>query len=468
MTGTPEKPAGSDRDALIAAVDRLGRFAAELTPVAIPQAVRTRIELMLVDLIGVTVAGTSTPEFAALLSAWSAPAGDAPVIGTVAATTPDTAALLGATAACMLELDEGNKHAQGHPAVHVVFAALAAAQLHEGPVSGENLFVAIAAGYEVAARLGQALRRDPQWHTHGHWGAAGAACAAALIGGAGPAEISAAIDSAAGLMTITPWSIVLAGDFTRNLWAGSANVAGLNAARLARAGLVGNTGALHSALGTIVGSIDADVVVHRLGDDWLVTEGYGKLHSSCSYTHVGIDIVQQLREVHPFTPEAVKAIRVGTHSLARPLFPAGPQNRLAAMFSFPFVVATAIISDHVDPAAMDPAGPHFTQASRLAELVRMEVRPEFDALLPLERWTSVEIDLADGRTLSGSQPNPIGDADHKPLGNADIDNKLNYLIGETRAVMVRSAVQEIARATDVAAALSSAAEAVAEGVMSGG
>lgn len=468
MTDAPRKPAGSDRDAVIAAVDVLGRFAAGLTPVAIPPAVRTRIELMLVDLVGVTVAGTSTPEFAALLNAWSAPTGDAPVLGTVVATTPETAALLGATAACMLELDEGNKHAQGHPAVQVVFAALAAVQLRKEPVSGEDLFVAIAAGYEVAARLGRALRRDPQWHTHGHWGAAGAACAAALISGADAAEISAAIDSSAGLMTITPWSIVLAGDFTRNLWAGSANVAGLNAARLARSRLVGNTGVLHSVLGTIVGSLDADVLLHGLGDDWLVTEGYGKLHSSCSYTHVGIDIVQQLREVHPFTPAAVRAVRVGTHSLARPLFPAGPRNRLAAMFSFPFVVATAIINDRVDPAAMDPAGPRFTEASRLAELVRMEVRPDFDALLPLERWTSVEIDLADGRTLSGSQPNPIGDADYKPLGDAEIDSKLKYLIGETRAIMVRSAVQDIARATDVAAALSSAAAAVAEGRVSGG
>jgi 2-methylcitrate dehydratase PrpD len=458
--------AASDRDAVIAAVDALGRFAAEQTPATVPPAVRARLELMLVDLVGVTAAGAGTPEFAALLDAWSAPAGDAPVLGTNVTTVPETAALLGATAACMLELDEGNKHAQGHPAVQVVFAALAAAQLRREPVSGEQLLVAIAAGYEVAARLGRALRRDPLWHTHGHWGAAGAACAAALLGDAGAAEISAAIDSAAGLMTITPWSIVLAGDFTRNLWVGSANVAGLNAARLARAGLVGNTGALHSVLGTIVGSLNADDLLRGLGRDWLVTEGYGKLHSSCSYTHVGVDIVQQLRRDHPFAPGDVRGVRVGTHSLARPLFPAGPENRLAAMFSFPFVVAAAIINDQVDPAAMDPAGLHFTDASHLAELVRMEVRPDFDALLPLERWTSVDIDLVDGRTLSGSQPNPIGDADYAPLGDAEIDRKVQHLIGAAGAVAARSVVQDIVRATDVVAALSSAAAAVAGGVVS--
>jgi 2-methylcitrate dehydratase PrpD len=461
VNNTPAEHAGSDRDAVITAVDALGQFAAELTPATIPPTVRTRLELMLVDLVGVTATGAATPEFAALLDAWSTPAGDAPILGTNLTTVPETAALLGATAACMLELDEGNKHAQGHPAVQVVFAALAAAQLRREPVSGDQLLVAIAAGYEVAARLGRALRRDPLWHTHGHWGAAGAACAAALIGGAGAAEISGAIDSAAGLMTITPWAIVLAGDFTRNLWVGSANVAGLNAARLARAGLVGNTGALHSVLGTIVGSLDADDLVRGLGRDWLVTEGYGKLHSSCSYTHVGIDIVQQLRRDHPFTPADVRGVRVGTHSLARPLFPAGPANRLAAMFSFPFVMAAAIINDRVDPAAMDPTGLHFAEASHLAELVRMEVLPDFDARLPLERWTSVDIDLVDGRTLSGSEPNPIGDADHAPLGGAEIDRKLQHLMGTAGAAAARLAVQDIVRATDVVAALSSAAAAVA-------
>jgi 2-methylcitrate dehydratase PrpD len=457
----------SERAEVIEAVGELGRFAAELTRSFIPPAVIARLELMLVDLFGVTLAGVATPEFGRLLSAWNVPEGHAPVFGTRQSTNPETAAMLVATAACMLELDEGNKHAQGHPAVQIVFAALAAAQLSDRPVRGDELLVAIAAGYEVAARFGRALTRNTLWHTHGHWGAAGAACAAALIGGASGEEVSAAIDSSAGLMTVAPWAIVLAGDFTRNLWVGSANVAGLIAARLARAGLAKNSGALHAVLGTIVGTLDAHSLTAGLGEHWLVAEGYGKTHSSCSYTHGAVDIVQDLRKEHPFTAADVRSVLVETHSLAAPLFRPSGNSRLSAMFSLPFVVAAAIVNEHVDPAAMDPGGATFSQSKQLSRLVDVAVSPDFDALLPGERWTSVEIELIDRTRLNGSTANPRGDADHLPFGVAQIDEKLRLLIGAPLTAVVRTAVADLLCATDVTAAWTKSASAVTKGINNG-
>ncbi len=454
----------SDRVELIEAVDELGRFAAELTYSSIPPLVTARLELMLVDLFGVTLAGVATPEFGRLLSAWKAPEGDSPVLGTSRSTNPEAAVMLVATAACMLELDEGNKHAQGHPAVQVVFAALAAAQLSDRPVRGEELLVAITAGYEVAARFGRALTRNTLWHTHGHWGAAGAACAAALIGGASAEEVSAAIDSSAGLMTVAPWAIVLTGDFTRNLWVGTANVAGLTAARLARAGLARNSGALHAVLGTIVGTLDARSLTAELGEHWLVAEGYGKTHSSCSYTHGAVDIVQDLRDEHPFTASDVRSVRVETHSLAAPLFRPGGGSRLSAMFSLPFVVAAAIVNERVDPAAMDPEGPTFGQSEQLSRLVDVAVSPDFDALLPNERWTSVEIELVDGTRLNGRTANPRGDADHLPLGVAQINEKLRLLIGAPLTAAIATAVADLLCATDVTTAWEKSASAIAKGI----
>lgn len=411
------------------AIEELGVFGHALEWSAVPADVRARTTPMLADLLGAVVAGIRTPEMHGLVRAWAPPPGEAPVLGTSITTTPEESAYLLATAACVLELDEGNKYAAGHPAAHVVFAALASAQSAGRPVAGHEFLTAVVAGYEVAARFGRATRRHPEWHTHGHWGVTGAAAASALIGGGSSDEIAAAIDAATGLMHVTPWNTVLSGSFTRNLWMAGANAAGLHAARLARAGLVTNTGQAHHSLGTIVGSLDVDSLTDQLGHTWLAAGGYLKQHASCSYTHAAVDIVQSLLRGEPRQPEDVAAVRVVTHSLARPLLGRHPANRLAAMFSLPFVASNAVVNGRVDPDTMEPGSAAFEAAEAFSDRVDVEISPRLDAELPRRRCTEVVLEFADGTTLGLGQPNPIGDADHFPLGSDQVRHKLARLVG---------------------------------------
>lgn len=448
----------TDRAELISAVDELAKFAAALSFGDVPVVAQERLGLLLTDLWGVTVAGAGTTEMTQLFSAWDTPAGDAPILGTSEATTPEAAAFLNAVSACLLELDEGNKHSQGHPAVHVVFAAMAAVQLSDRRVTGAEFLVAIVAGYEIAARFGHALNRNPQWHTHGHWGAVGAACAATLIAGGSPEEIAAAMDASGGLMTVAPWTMVLDGNFTRNLWVATASTAGLQAARLARSGLVSNSGALDSSLGTIIGTLDASTLVDGVGSRWFITEGYIKSHSSCAYTHGAIDAIQELKARHQLSVDGVSTdvvdVLVTTTSLARPLFRREAHNRLSAMFSFPFVVAAALLNPKVDPAAMDPTGATFGLASELSARVRMATSAEFDRMLPRERWVRVEITLSDGSVLVASAANSIGDADNSPLGREKIADKLVALIGRDEVSAVERVVADLVASADASATIS--------------
>lgn len=437
----------------IAAVDELAAFAASLSYADLPVPVRERLRLMLVDLLGVTAAGARTPEMVKLASTWQAEPGDAPLIGAAAGTRPETAAYLNAVAACCLELDEGNKHAQGHPAVHVLFAAIAATQLAEHPVSGEQFLTAVAAGYEVAARFGRALDRRGAWHTHGHWGATGAACAAALIRGATQEQVAAAIDASTGLMHVTPWSVVLEGNFIRNFWVAGANLAGLNAARLAMAGLTGNSGTAARTLGEFVGSLETEALAGDLGREWLIAQGYSKHHASCSYTHAAVDLIQSLKQQQKFAPDDVAAVLVRTHSLARPLFARNPHNRLSAMFSFPFVVSAALLNDRVDPAVLEPGSAGFVAANNFSDRVTMEIAPDFDRRLPAERWAEVRIDLRNGTSLSRAQPNPLGDVDYFPFGAPEIVAKLVALIGRPDTEFIQAAVARLQRSPDAKATL---------------
>ena len=63
-------------------------------------------------------------------------------------------AFLDGTAGTMLEIDEGNQYARGHPGIHVVPALMAATRLRDA--SGAAFLRALVLGYEIGARIGMA------------------------------------------------------------------------------------------------------------------------------------------------------------------------------------------------------------------------------------------------------------------------------------------------------------------------
>lgn len=428
------------RRAVSSAVNTLASFAFGTSYEYIPAKVKDRISVMLLDLVGVTLAGSRTHELTNLVQAWDFTGGPATLIGQHQTTDVDTAALINAASACCLELDEGNKYARGHPAAHVVFAAFAAAESNTRTISGHQLLSAITGGYEIAARFGAATTLRDGWHPHGHWGATGAAGSVALLKNFEQPEIAAAIDTTAGLMHVTPWPLVTEGAFSRNLWAGQANIAGLHAGRLVEAGLSRNTGALAETLGGHIGALDSSVLVAALGDNWLVTEGYSKLHPSCSYTHTSMDIIQRLKSRHGIAPQDIDQIDIKTHSLAVPLIKPAGDDRLSAMFSLPFMAASAVMNDVVTPVHTTPGTREFNAIKRLSERVAVNVLQEYDKKLPSERWATVDIKLTDNTVVSLSQPNPIGDVDYFPLDQTEIENKLARLLGSKDVELLKGAI----------------------------
>lgn len=419
----------------------LGEFVAELSWEQLPEAVRGRARAVLLDILGVTLAGARTPELGALASAWGPPDGPAALIGAGRSAQVETAVWMNGTAACTLELDEGNKYARGHPAAHVTFAALALAQ--ERPTPGTELLTAFVAGYEVAARFGRATNPRPEVHTHGHWGTAGAAAAAGRLLGLPAPAIAASIDAATGLVFAPPWDSVLSGSFFRNLWAAGANVHGLLAARVAAAGLASVDGTASRTLGGLLGELDEASLTDRLGGRFDVCQGYFKQHAACSYTHPAADAALKLRQRHALEPPEIAAVSVETHRLAAPLTGTRYPTRLAAMFSIPYVVAVALADGAVRPQAFERDRRTDPVVTRLAERVRVVRSAELDRRLPGGRAARVTVRLHDGHEFMAEVPNPIGDADHHPFGRADILNKLNGLLEPGEAPALASLVDAL-------------------------
>lgn len=425
------------------AVAELGHFAATFQLEHLTPEDRAALDMVLIDTLGVTVAGARTPEHRALVtSTLGAGSGPARPRGTAHRFPIETAAFLDGTASCMLELDEGNKFSRGHPAAHVVPAALGTAA-GSSDVDARALLEAILVGHEIAARFGRAVRLRDGFHPHGNWGIAGAAAAVARLLGGDAREIAGAIDAATGLALAVPFDAAFVGTFVRNTWIGMAAVSGIQAARLAKAGLATNDGTAASTFGRLIGSFDPEQLTDQLGDRFDIGLGYLKIHASCSYTHPPIDAAIEIRSLDGFDADRIVDVEVRTHRLAVPLARVQPATRLAAMFSIPHLVAIALRTGHVGVEASSTAARDDAAVGALASRVRLVNDPEHDKRAPAERPAHVRVVLDDGRILEREVPNPIGDSSHHPLDRSGVRAKLDSLIGSQDTALIEEVVDGI-------------------------
>ena len=165
-------------------LDRLSRFVVDTRLESLPATAVQAARLVLLDTVGAMVAGSALPENRRLAEAMHerrSRAG-ATLIGHGGRVDPLLATFANATAGVTLEVDEGSRLGGGHPAVHVIPAALAVAE--DTGADGRRLLEAIIAGYEVCSRLGTATTPRPNVHSHGTWGTIGTAVAVAELSAA--------------------------------------------------------------------------------------------------------------------------------------------------------------------------------------------------------------------------------------------------------------------------------------------
>lgn len=419
---------GPGRDDVRAAVGRLGEWVSELRWPDVPIEVRERLLRVLADAVAVTALGSREPAQRALVEAWDPPAGPSPLFGTGRTVAVDAAAWLNATASVRLELDDGHRLAGGHPAAHGFPAVLALAARRA--TTGADLCVALLAAYEVAARFGRATSLRPGTHPHGNWGVAGAAAGCARVLGLGPTESAIAIDAGSGMPVAGPFSAALDGNPVRDAWVGAANQSGLAAARLAASGGGHLTGVGADALGDLLGELDPAALDDGLDERWEILDGYFKQHSSCSFTHAAVDAAISLRERLDGDPDG---ILVEIHSLGAQLDRTRWPTPLAAMFSLPFVVASALRRGRVTPAELSVPALADRATAELARRVTVRAAPDLDARLPAERPVRVTVTTAGG-DLVEERPNPVGDAAYHPFTPDDRDRILGDLLGSRDVV----------------------------------
>jgi 2-methylcitrate dehydratase PrpD len=333
------------------------------------------VERVVADLVGAIAGGYRAPEMRRLRERLAAypPVGDGSALlgAPNARAAPETAAFANATAGCWLELDEGTRPT-GHPAVHVVPAALAVAEsVH---ASGARLLAAVTAGYEVTARLFAAFVPKHELHPHGSFGAIGAAVAAADL-------LDADCVCAAGIAAATPlapmWSACLEGGTSRNAYAGHASALGVRAAYLAAAGFTPAGDAFDDAFSDLLGHFELPPQPLGDGEEPAHRRNYFKFHSACVLVHSAVDAALNLG---PVDSGEIRGVTVDVPSAALRVRDLPALNDLSIRFSLPYAMATALLLGAADERAMT------VDAGRLelAGLVDVRHDPDMDAAWPAQ------------------------------------------------------------------------------------
>jgi 2-methylcitrate dehydratase PrpD len=419
------------RPATPAWLTQLAGFCAGLRYEDLPHEVVSRTLQVIGDSIAAIAAGAQEPETIALANRM-APVDDvtgAPVIGAGRKASPSLAAFLNGTAGTMLELDEGNQFARGHPGIHVVPAVLAAAR--EAKASGRDVITAIALGYEIGARIGIASKLRITMHPHGTWGTVGAAVAIAWLRRRDAAAMVETLNVSSSLGLTTSRRTMLEGGTVRNSFAGFSNQIGMMADDLVTAGFTGEA----DGLGTVYGTVIADgwqpeLMVEALGQRWEIARNYFKRHACCRYNHGALDALARIvaGEGGAISPEQIARIDVGTYVWAAQLAGQEPHNMLAAKFSLPFSIATTIVHGAAtveafrEPARLEPV------TRDLARRVFVREDEAATAKLPALRPARVTITLTDGRVLEAEALTNRGDTED-PYSAEEVREKFHDLAG---------------------------------------
>ncbi len=413
--------------------DYLGRLASCATDIklgSLPSSTVAAAKLVLLDTIGAMVAGSAQPENVRLaaLAARRSPHGLSTLLGHGLKSDALLATFTNAAAGVALEMDEGNRLGGGHPAIHVIPAALAVAE--ELGLCGARLLEAVIAGYEVGSRIGGATVARPNVHSHGTWGTISTAVAVARLHELRADEMRHVINLSASMTPANTWTPALEGATIRNAYPGRSGLEGILAVDLHQAGFSALDDAPSDVYGTILAErFDPEEAMAGLGESYRIEQNYFKFHACCRMNHPALDAVMALRAQHRFAGDDVATVHVTSIPFGLRMLETAPRTMLGAKFSIPYAVAAALVLGRTDTAAFEEC--ELDDQRILAMAKRIEVAADDEMALKRADYPTahVKVELRDGRVLSHTTGVVRGDAAN-PVASEEVVAKFLSLAAE--------------------------------------
>jgi 2-methylcitrate dehydratase PrpD len=429
------------------ATRRLSAWVASSQPGDLSAADRRLVAMVLLDYLRATAIGsrsaTSKATLAAARALGGAPQSTVMVFGD--RTDAARAALVNGSLAHATDIDDTHVAAMLHPGASVIPAAFAVAE--SVGASGEDLALAIAAGYEVAVRVSLSVqpahfRRGFQ--ATGTCGVFGAAAATARLLGAGPEEVAGAL-GVAGSMSGALAQFYYSGSDVKRVHAGLAAHNGVVASLLAHNGIHGPHDVLEGEAGfgkAYADGIDEDVLLRGLGGFQALGEVILKPHATSARLQSATEATMAIASAEIHDPADIESVDVGIPEvIAGRLTRPDPPDLTAAQMSLPFTLAVVIVAAHDrgrPPAAL--VGADYEEylgdgrVRALAQRVNCRVDDEVSRITLEQGYVPAEVSvsLRDGRrptrsvsVPSGSVQRPIEPAEHRELFRAAVDGLMS-------------------------------------------
>ena len=372
------------------------------------------------DQLGVMIASVDDRAVKAATDTVASLAGleQATILGYHKKTSHMLAAMVNATAAATLDMDDGAYKSVGH-LVHagcvVVPTALALTESCGG--TGKKLIELSVIGYEVTLRAGWLIRLLGIAAPSGMAGTYGAAAMASkafslnlgqTVNALGIADAHCMHPSFA-KSSLGKMSMAKEG-------AGWGAMTGIVAALLAQTGFMGPR--------TIFDLTEySKEPLASIGREWEILNLYFKPYSSCRYTHAPIDGVLELMKKHDIKASDISAIILGIATQAAvEMANPRPNNTWEAQFSIPFTVGAAAAYGEVGPMQIDDDHLGDKKILDLADKVTMMGDREVDALRPGMVPAKTRIETVDGRFYETYVPFPWGSPE-KIMSKDELDRK---------------------------------------------
>jgi 2-methylcitrate dehydratase PrpD len=436
-------------------IEELARLAAQTKITDIPEPVRRHAGLVMLDTLGVILAGSVRPEVRQLRQRLAATAGSGATVYASGwpSQDPRTAALLNGIAGRSIELCEGLRLVSGQAAMQVLPAVLAVAE--NAGCSGTELLAAFVLGYEVAGRLAGCFTPRPLAHQNGQVSLLAAAAAGARLSGLDGPGISRAMRIATTLLLTPSYTNAVAGATALNVAGGMSGLAGTLAPELALAGFTAQEDAVEEALGQLVGAgFSPENLLADLGARWEITRNYFRLYACCNPIHPALDcLAAALTELRP-VPEEVERIEVATYRFASVMRNPDPPNYFASKYSLPHAAAAMVVRGGAGFAELDDTALIDPSIAALRRRVHITEDPAMTAVAPQLRPARVTVTLTDGRHATRSRNSHRGDF-NEPFAESELRSKFREL---ARTVLTDDAVSQVEHAIDRCEEWASAAE----------
>lgn len=412
----------------------------------LPAASVTSVKALLLDYLGVALAGSQTGsgKAARAFAVEAAGAAQSSLIGDSVKVPPALAAFANAISSHSVELDDIDVLALFHFSPPVYSATLAAGQ--HAKADGKAVLTALAAGCEMMERLSRAANpslRDRGYHTTPTCGVFGATIAAAKIYGLTPEKTVSALGlagaQAGGLMEMYGPSM------QKRFNPGPAARDGVTSVRMAELGFTGAATILEGERGFLKAFTDRSdpgQLVADLDKDYRLDIEF-KPYSCARPIHNAIDCALEIRRKHAPDLDRIQSISMARHpSWAKYHQNPKPLTYHEAQVSLPWSVAVALS----DGAAL------FDQYrnDRLTDpkLLRLAGMVEFVEDASLARGVSCKMTLTmdDGRSFVSLVDYPKGSIQN-PMSPDELRGKFMSLatgvVGKEAAEKIAATVERL-------------------------